>query len=165
VSYLDQPAIMRAIPRKLRYTTATATREEFFFSKEGTSLLNKILFPYTMIAFNAFLLPQKSGFRKSLSFMGSLIDRGVSVLVFPEGSRTRNAKIGPFMQGLGLLAKELQVPIVPIRIVGMEKIYPRGTKFPKRGKCTVIFGKPIEFATETPSEIVQKSRKAVLNLK
>ena len=165
VSYLDQPAIMYSLPANLRYKTASATREEFFFSEEGTSLFNKILFPYTMIAFNAFLLPQKSGFRKSLSFMGRLIDRGVNILVFPEGSRTKNGELGPFMQGLGLLVKELQVPIVPIRIIGMEKIYPRGTKFPKKGKCTVIFGKPLEFTTESPSEIIDISRKAVLSLK
>ena len=164
VSYLDQPAIMRALPRNLRYTTATAVREEFFFSEKGTSLVQKILFPYAMIAFNAFLLPQKSGFRKSLSFMGKLIDHNINILIFPEGSRTKDGKLGPFMQGLGILVKELQVSIVPVRIIGMEKIYPRGTKFPKRGKCTVIFGKPLEFTTEIPGEIVEISRKAILNL-
>ena len=68
------------------------------------------------------------------------------------------------MAGLGLIVKELQVPVVPIRIFGMEKIYPRGAKFPKKGKCTVIFGKPIEFTTETPTEIIEISRNAILNL-
>lgn len=162
VSYLDQPAIMYSLPRNLRYKTATAIREEFFFSKG--SFLRQILFPYTMIAFNAFLLPQKSGFRKSMAFMGKLIDNKVNILVFPEGERTRTGKMGSFMQGLGLIVKELQVQIIPIKILGMEKIYPRGAKFPKKGKCTVIFGKPIEFSTESPSEIVEKSRDAVLKL-
>lgn len=165
VSYLDQPAIMYSLPRDIRYKIASATREEFFFSEESTSLFNKALFPYAMVAFNAFLLPQKSGFRKSLSFMGKLIDRGVSILVFPEGSRTKDGKLQNFMSGLGLMVKELQVPVVPIKIVGMEKIYPRDTKFPKKGKCTVIFGKPIEFTTETPSEIIKISRQAILDLK
>ncbi len=164
VSYLDQPAIMYSLPRRIRYKIASATREEFFFRKEGTSLFNKILFPYTMVAFNAFLLPQKSGFRESLSFMGSLIDQGVSILIFPEGSRTKDGRLQGFMSGLGLMVKEFQVPVVPIKILGMEKIYPRGSRVPKKGKCTVIFGKPIEFTTETPSEIVQKSHDAILNL-
>ena len=165
VSYLDQPALMYSLPRTIRYKTATATREEFFFTEKRTSLIKNFLFLYTMIAFNAFLLPQKRGFRKSLSFMGKLVDSGVNILVFPEGTRTRNGKIGPFMQGLGLLVKELQAPIVPIKILGMEKIYPRGTKIPKKGKCIVIFGKPIEFTTESPSEIIEISRNAVLGLK
>lgn len=164
VSYLDQPAIMRAMPTPLRYGTATAAREEFFFSEKGTSLVQKILFPYSMVGFNTFLLPQKSGFRKSLAFMGKLIDKNMNILIFPEGTRSKDGKLQDFMAGLGLLVKELQVPVVPIRIIGMEKIYPRGSKFPKKGKCTVIFGKPIEFTTESPSEIIEISRKAVLHL-
>ena len=164
VSYLDQPAIMYSLPTNLRYRTASATREEFFFSDRETPFFRKILFPYSMVGFNTFLLPQKSGFRKSLAFMGKLIDNEVNILVFPEGERTRTGNLGNFMNGLGLMVKELQVPVVPIRIFGMEKIYPRGSKFPKKGKCTVLFGKPIEFTTETPSEIIEISRKAILNL-
>ena len=165
VSYLDQPAIMYSMPRGLRYKTASATREEFFISEDGTPFFRKILFLYSMIGFNTFLLPQKSGFRKSLEFMGKLIDNNVNILIFPEGTRSKDGKLQDFMSGLGLLVKELQVPVVPIKILGMEKIFPRGSWFPNKGKCTVIFGKPIEFTTETPSEIIEKSRKAVLNLK
>lgn len=164
VSYLDQPAIMYSLPRNIRYKTASAIREEYFFSAKGTSMLRKLLFPYAIIGLNAFLLPQKSGFRKSLSFMGKLVDNGVNILVFPEGERTRTGKLGTFMSGLGLMVKELQVPVVPIRMIGMEKIYPRGSKFPKKGKCTIIFGKPLEFTTETPTEIIEISHKAVLDL-
>jgi long-chain acyl-CoA synthetase len=163
-SYLDQPAIMSALPREIRYKIASATREEFFFSEEGTSFIKKILFPFAMIAGNVFLLPQKSGFRESLSFMGSLIDNGVSILIFPEGTRTRNGKLQEFMSGLGLMVKEFQVPVVPVRIFGMEKIYPRGAKVPRKGKCRVIFGKPIEFTTQIPNEIVEISRKAISGL-
>jgi long-chain acyl-CoA synthetase len=164
VSYLDQPAIMYSLPRRIRYKIASATREEFFFTQEGTSLFKKILFLYTMVAANIFLLPQKRGFRKSLSFMGNLIDHGVSILIFPEGTRTRNGKLQNFMAGLGLMVKEFQVPVVPIRILGMEKIFPRGSKLPKKGKCQVVFGKPIEFTTQSPQEIIDISHRAILNL-
>ncbi len=164
VSYLDQPAIMYSLPRNIRYKTASATREEYFFSENGTPIFRKFLFPWGMVGFNTFLLPQKSGFRKSLAFMGKLIDHKVNILVFPEGERTRTGKLGSFMNGLGLMVKELQVPVVPIKVLGMEKIYPRGTKFPKKGKCTIVFGKPIEFTTEMPSEIITKARKAILDL-
>jgi len=163
-SYLDQPAVMFALPRNIRYKIASASREEFFFSEEGTSLFKKIIFPFAMVAGNVFLLPQKSGFRKSLAFMGRLIDQRVGILIFPEGTRTRNGKIQEFMSGLGLMVKEFQVPVVPIRIFGMEKIYPRGAKVPKKGKCVVVFGKPIEFAYQTPNEIIEISRKAIFDL-
>lgn len=164
VSYLDQPAIMFSLSKDIRYKTASAIREEFFFSESGTPFFRKILFLYSMIGFNTFLLPQKSGFRKSLAFMGKLIDKNMNILIFPEGTRSKNGKLQDFMSGLGLLVKELQAPVIPVKILGMEKIYPRGSIFPKKGTCTVIFGKPIEFTTESPSEIIQKSKEAVLNL-
>ena len=164
VSYLDQLAIMFALPSSWRYSTATAIREEFFFESEKKRIFYRLFFPYTIVAFNGFLLPQKSGFRKSLSFMGKLIDSNINILVFPEGTRTRTGKISQFMQGLGLMAKELQTSVVPIRIIGMEKIFPRGSLFPKRGKCTIVIGKALEFTTETLSQIVEKSRQAVLSL-
>lgn len=167
IGFLDQPAIMRVMPEKLRYSTSTAAKEELFF-EENLTLFQKfwkrLIFLYTTFAFNSFLLPQRSGFRKSLSYMGKLIDHNINILVFPEGHRSKNGKMQDFMPGLGLMVKELQVPVVPIRIIGIENIFPRGAKFPKKGKCTVIFGEPIEFTTETPSEIVEKSRDAILNL-
>ncbi|MDO8582905.1 MAG: AMP-binding protein [bacterium] len=165
VSYLDQQPIIYSLPESFRYKTATAMREEFFTGKTGKlSLRKKIILIYALVLINGFLIPQKSGFRKSLSVMGKLIDRGISILIFPEGERTRDGQMLPFMQGLGLLVKELQVPVVPLKILGIENIFPRGAVFPKRGKCTVLIGKPIEFAAELPSEIVEISRKKLLSL-
>ncbi|MBI4089728.1 MAG: AMP-binding protein [Candidatus Levybacteria bacterium] len=167
LSYLDQPAIMFSLPKKWRYSTGTAMREEFFFAKKLTlfqRIWKELAFAYATIAFNSFLLPQYSGFRKSLTFMGKLIDNKVSILVFPEGSRARDGQLQDFMAGLGLMVKELQIPVVPIRISGIENIFPRGAILPKKGKCVVTFGKPIEFTTEPPSEIIKKSRDAILKL-
>ena len=168
LSYLDQPAIMYAMPGKWRYSTATAMREEFFFEENLTlfqRVWKELSFAYATFAFNSFLLPQHSGFRKNLFFMGKLIDHNVNILIFPEGTRSREARLQDFMPGVGLMVKELEVPVVPIRIIGIENIYPRGAKFPKKGKCEVLFGKSIEFTTESPSEIIEISRRAVLNLR
>lgn len=167
LSYLDQPAIMYAMPGKWRYSTATAMREEFFFEDNLTlfqRVWKELTFKYATFAFNSFLLPQYSGFRKNLFFMGKLIDQKRNILIFPEGTRARDKRLQDFMPGLGLMVKELEVPVVPIRIIGIENIYPRGAKFPKKGKCAVIFGKPIEFTTESPSEIIAISHNAILNL-
>ena len=167
LSHLDQPAIMRAMPKKLRYSTATAMKEEFFF-REKLNVFKKfwkeLNFTYATFGFNSFLLPQKKGFRKNLYFMGKLIDNNINILMFPEGTRGQGTKLQNFMPGIGLMVKELGVPVVPIKIVGIEKIFPRGAKFPKKGDCMVIFGKPIDFTTETPEEIVEMSRRAILDL-
>ena len=65
--------------------------------------------------FNVFPLPQQSGFRRSFAFAGETMDRGYSVLVFPEGARSPDGEMKPFMEGIALLVKNLNVPIVPAR--------------------------------------------------
>lgn len=167
-SYLDQPVIMHSLPSRWRYHTATAMRAEFFFSENSRiykDIYKRIAYSYSAIAHNAFLLPQKSGFRKNLIFMGKLIDRGINILIFPEGTRSRTGKLLPFMPGLGLIVKELQVAVVPINISGIENIFPRGAMFPKRGKCTIKIGEVLNFTNESQNQIIARSREAVLSLR
>jgi len=165
-SYIDHSPIAFSLPRAWRYRTATAAREEFFFGGKNRffKFFKLALLEYLTLGANLFMLPQKRGFRKSLKFMGRLVDNGINILFFPEGERSWDGKILPFMPGLGIIVHELKVPVVPIRVRGMEKVLPRGAVFPKRSKVTVTFGKPLHFTTETPSEIVEKARDAVMGL-
>jgi long-chain acyl-CoA synthetase len=98
--------------------------------------------------FNVFPLPQKSGFRRSFAFAGETMDRGYSVLVFPEGSRTRDGKMQPFMDGIGLLAKNLDVPIVPAKIDGLYEVKKQGRRFAARGQIKITFGEPVRISHE-----------------
>lgn len=166
ISYFDHPAIYYSLPRKIRYYTATAVWEEFFFKDTNPlkRLWKRFAYEYGTLLFNFFMLPQESGFRKTLEHMGQLIDQNINILIFPEGTRSRDATLMPFESGLGLMVKELKVPVVPIKISGLENIFPVGTAFPKRGKVRMIFGKPLYFKNESPSEIVKKSRQAIIDL-
>lgn len=167
VSFFDAGVIIYALPPKIRRRISTAAWEEFFFDSQGgffQKILRRIIFEYCTIFFNAFMIPQSRGFRKTLRYMGRLIDRGVSILYFPEGSRTWDGDMLPFEQGLGLVVKELKAPVVPVKIRGLEKVLPRGAAFPKRGRVKVTFGKPIYFTNESPSQINEISRKAVVGL-
>ena len=166
ISYFDFPAIYCSLPAAVRYRTATAVWEEFFFKDNNffKRAWKRFAYEYSTIFFNLFTLPQERGFRKTLEHMGKLIDRGTSILIFPEGTRSRDATLMPFEAGLGLMVKELKVPVVPIKISGLENIFPVGAAFPKCGKVKVLFGKPLYFSRETPSEIVEKSRQAIIDL-
>ncbi len=166
ISYFDYMPFAMVLPRKWRERTATASREEFFFSEGSlfSRLGKRIMLEYMMLFGNVFLLPQKRGFRKSLSYMGKLIDKDVSILLFPEGERSWDGKLLPFMAGLGLIVKELQAPVVPVKISGMEKVLPRGASKINKGNVRVTFGDPLVFTTETPSEIIEKSRTALFKL-
>jgi long-chain acyl-CoA synthetase len=165
-SYFDQPSVMFALPPKLRYSTATAAWAEFFFGDHhGWNRVWRLFtYQYGSLLFNLFPLPQSQGFSGSLKFMGKLADAGVNILIFPEGEHTRVGKMQPFQMGLGLMVKELGLPVVPIKVSGTEQVLPPDASFPTRGKVTVTFGKPLHFRFEDPAEIVKVTREAVEKL-
>jgi long-chain acyl-CoA synthetase len=86
-----------------------------------------------------------AGTQRSFERTGRLLDRGYSIMIFPEGGRTPDGRIHKFMSGVGVLAKEMAVPIVPVRISGMHEILP----FPRYvvprglGRARIVFGAPI----------------------
>jgi len=166
LSYLDQPSVMSALPRKIRYRCATAAWAEFFFGEyHGFSKFwRRLSYEYASVMFNLFPLPQSQGFSGSLKFMGKLADNGINILIFPEGGHSRDGKMQPFQLGLGIMVKELGIPVVPIKICGTGQVLPPGARFPKRGRVTVTFGEPLRFRYEEPAEIVEKTRQAVEKL-
>lgn len=163
LSYLDHPAINYALPRKLRYRTATAAWEEFFFGEyHGIDrILRRLSYEYGTVLFNLFPLPQTQGFSGSLRYMGRLADGGLNILIFPEGGHSRDGKMQPFQLGLGIMVNEIGIPVVPIKISGTDEVLPHDAKFPKRGRVTVTFGEPLRFRSEEPAEIVESVRQAV----
>jgi long-chain acyl-CoA synthetase len=115
--------------------------------------------------FNVFPLPQRSGFLKSFSFAGDLADRGWNVLVFPEGQTTEDGRIAPFRAGAGLLAKQLNIPIVPIRLAGLYDLRQKNQIFARPGHVQVTIGKPVRFTAEQDAnEIAKELERRVLEL-
>jgi long-chain acyl-CoA synthetase len=163
MSYLDHAAVMFAMPPELRYRTATAAWAEFFFGDyHGMSFfLRRLSYQYASLFFNLFPLAQSQGFSGSLKFMGKLADAGVNILIFPEGEHSLDGKLLPFQMGLGIMVKALGIPVVPIRIAGTDQVLPHAAHFPKKGKVTVTFGKPLRFRFEDPAKIVELTRQAV----
>src|SRR5208283_5365159 len=102
--------------------------------------------------FNVFPLPQQSGVRESFAYAGESVDRGYSVLVFPEGVRTADGKACPFRSGIGMLAARLDIPVVPMRIDGLYGMKMDGRKIARRGELTVVIGAPMRFPPETPAD-------------
>jgi long-chain acyl-CoA synthetase len=167
ISYFDTSAIYYALPKDKRYRVSVAAGDDFFFNGNGGILgkiLRRIMYEYSSLCFNAFILPEKAGFRRIMEHMGTLIERGVSLLYFPEGGLTRNGVPLPFQPGIGLIVKELRVPVVPIKLEGLESIIAPDTALIRRGTVKVKFGKPICFTRESPAEITKKIRAAIYDL-
>jgi long-chain acyl-CoA synthetase len=106
---------------------------------------------------NAFPLAREGAIRRSLELLGARLDRGFSILIFPEGKLTVGGPTQPFKSGTGLLAVEGATPVVPmkLKIVRMSRLDARrepgfaGQRLPWRGEVELVFGDPIHFAWDT----------------
>jgi long-chain acyl-CoA synthetase len=114
---------------------------------------------------NLFPLPREAGFRESFAFAGETVDRGYSVLVFPEGRHTEDGKMRSFRAGIGLLANNLRVPIVPMRIDGLYELKKAKKRFASPHTVRVKIGKPVQFEPESdPQWMAQELQKIVEGL-
>ncbi len=177
VADVDIGFIQTALPARIRNRIATATGGEALeklrspgperagFLRIPLRIYDRIQWTLGVALLNLFPLPRQSGFRKSFAYAGEAVDRGYSILVFPEGKHTTDGKIQPFRNGVGLLANNLRIPILPMRIDGLFEVKQSGKKFAAPGKIQVRIGKPVQFAPETnPEEIAQALQKAVESL-
>ena len=93
--------------------------------------------------------------------IATLRRKGLSLLVFPEGTRSINGKLLPFNPGPFTIALEAQAPIVPITVHGARKIMPKGSANMKPGEITLVLHEPIltkGFTTNHRAEIMKRVR-------
>ena len=170
VTYLDIAWILPALPGRLRNRLATAMGGERLARMRRPPksmnvfgrLLERLDYFLALALFNVFPLPQKSGFLKSFSFVGNLADRGWNILVFPEGQTTEDGEIAPFRAGIGLLAKQLNLPVVPMRLDGLFEVRQANRVLAGPGKVQVKIGQPVRFsADQDANEITRELERRV----
>jgi len=114
----------------------------------------KVAYALGASLFNVFSLPRQSGFRQSFAYAGEAVDRGWSILIFPEGQETKDGQMQSFKAGIGLLASELNVAVVPIKLDGLFELKKRRQYFVRPGTVSITFGDPIDFQrNHSPAEI------------
>ncbi len=153
ISMVDPGMILFALPWRFRHALAVAMGGERLRALrrglEGTNwysrLMDRVKYLLVAIVFNVFALPQKSGFRRSFAYAGAAMDRGYSVLVFPEGRTTEDGRMNSFMSGIGLLAGSLDAPVVPIKIEGLFDLTRQRRYFSRPGTVEVMFGEPVRY--------------------
>jgi long-chain acyl-CoA synthetase len=170
ISDVDIGFVQMALPARLRNRIATATRGEALEALRSPAasrgflggISDRIAWVLGVSLLNLFPLPREAGFRQSFAYAGEAVDRGYSVLVFPEGRYTVDGMINPFRAGIGLLANNLGIPVLPMRIVGLFELKQAGKKFATPGKIQVRIGKPMNFADGSdPAEVVRRLQSAV----
>ena len=164
VTYIDLGFVLIAMPPHIRHKLAVGMLGERLWAMwRPPASMNLVArwwqqagYYLVVALFNVFPLPQQSGVRESFAYAGESVDRGYSVVVFPEGRRTEDGKPSPFRSGVGMLAQKLDIPVVPLRIDGLYDMKLSGRKIARRGELRVMIGKPLRFDPETPAEEITR---------
>ena len=171
-SHMDVPVILAALPGRIRARVAPAMAKEFFkahfFPADHTwreRLTNSLNYVLAAFYFNAFPLPQReAGARHTLKYIGELTGSGWSVLIFPEGIRSEDESIGTFRGGIGMIASRLDVPVVPVRLEGVNRVLHMRWKMARPGPVRVAFGAPIHLRGDDYGALAAQVESAVRGL-
>jgi long-chain acyl-CoA synthetase len=171
-SHFDVPAILAALPAKWRYRVAPAMAKEFFDAhfhparhSAAERFTNGLNYYLSALVFQAFPLPQReAGARDAMRYAGDLASDGRCILIFPEGKRTEAGEIATFQPGAGMLASRLHIPVVPVRLEGLEKVLHKSAKYATPGRARVKFGAPMQLTGDDYAALAKQIEEAVRKL-
>jgi 1-acyl-sn-glycerol-3-phosphate acyltransferase len=147
-SHLDTPVILSALPRRLRKRTVVAAAADYFYR-------NRIVAGLVSLIFNTVPIERKrgGGMAKNGGHLDTLLEQGWNLLLYPEGTRSRDGMPGPLRRGAAVLAASHNLTIIPIRVTGTAEAMPPGRFWPRRKRdkpvsrrhrIEVSFGEPIK---------------------
>ena len=171
-SHMDVPVLLAALPGRWRSRVAPAMLKEFFtahfhpaghtWRRRFTSSLNYYL---ACFYFNGFPIPQReAGTRQTLRYMGELVSDGWSILIFPEGVRAPSGEIKPFQGGIGMIASRLDVPVVPVRLHGVDRVLHPSRKMARPARVHVSFGEPLRLRGDDYAGLARQVEERVRRL-
>jgi long-chain acyl-CoA synthetase len=168
-SHLDTPAILISLPYHWRRRVAVAMAKEFFeahFAPARDGIGERLgigaLYFLAVLFFNAFPLPRSGpGARDTLRYAGELATAGLSILIFPEGHRTEHGEVHPFQPGVGMMASRLRLPVIPVRLEGLDRVLHHTWRWPRRGTVHVRFGAPLQLDGDDYGALARTVEQAV----
>lgn len=156
-SHMDTPTILRALPRPWRRRTVVAAAADYFYRNRLVATLISVLFNTVPI--------ERRRRSRSIAHIDRLLDRGNSLLLYPEGTRSRKGDVGQLRHGAAAIAARHGASIVPIHVSGTRDAMPPGRFWPKRKRggslsrrhaVTVTFGKPIKALADDRSVVTDR---------
>jgi 1-acyl-sn-glycerol-3-phosphate acyltransferase len=137
-SHLDTPLIFSCFAlsglNKIRAVAAL----DYFFS-------NPVLRIATHLLCNIIPISRKSADFMAIGMCKKALERGGSIIIFPEGTRTRTGAMAEFKPGIGILIKKTKAAVLPTYIKGTFRCFNSKSFYPKPGPIEIRFGKPIEY--------------------
>jgi 1-acyl-sn-glycerol-3-phosphate acyltransferase len=132
-SFLDPPLVGAGLRRDINYL---ARQSLFRFPGIGALLRS----------WNAVPVDREGGGAAGLKAILDRLRAGGAIILFPEGTRTRDGRLQPTRSGIGLTVIKSDAPVVPVRVFGTFEAFNRSMKFPRPRRVAVKYGRPLDFA-------------------
>ncbi len=133
LSNADAPLLMSAMPWRIGSQVFFLGITRFF----GGAVSSRIAKAIQVIP-----VDMEARLHSALQLSAYVLRNGKILCVFPEGSRSRDGSIKEFKKGVGIIAKELGMPVIPGAVSGTYEMMPAGRFIPKPGRATISFGRP-----------------------
>lgn len=168
-SHADTGAILGTLPGSFRHHTVVAAALDVFGPDSSAGIRRRvsknILQVLVGAGFHAFAFDRLGPPLRSVRTSVDLIRNGWSLLLFPEGTRSRNGDIATFKPGVGLLARFTGRPVIPVHVDSGDEILPHGVFLPRAGRAMVRYGTPLWYQPDdTPISFAAKVEEQVRRL-
>lgn len=164
ISSFDAGFILRALPMGMRWKMAIAAASDAIWENP----IMKRYLKFLVLSGNIYPISRREQVKAGLEYSGRLVDRGYSLLIFPESYISKDAKLQPLKQGAGFFAVEMDIPVYPVYITGTEILNPfRSRKYYwwKRPRVKIQFGERIPVSSkELYTQATAKINAAMVDL-
>ncbi len=163
-SHADTAVVFAALPPAVRERFVAAAAQDYFFQGGPQQYVSRVLFNAIPIA------RDRRGGQDPLRHLSRALREGYALLVYPEGTRSKDGTLGPFRAGVGkLIAEYPGTPVIPTWIGGTNKVMPKGKIVPRPVRVTVRFGEPMQIKAHpkfraTWQSAADEIREAILQL-
>lgn len=137
-SHADTAVVFAALPKHVRERFVAAAAQDYFFQGGPPQYFSRVLFNAIPIA------RDRRGGQDPLRHLSRALREGYALLMFPEGTRSKDGTLQIFRPGIGRLIAEFPgTPVVPTYIGGTTRVMPKGVLIPRPAKAVVRFGEPL----------------------
>lgn len=142
-SHFDAYLVSAVLPPRLRFRAAMAAAADRWYARK------RLRAAWFSLLLNIYPI-QRGGGRAALAYSEELLQRGWSLVIFPEGTRAKKGHMEAFKFGVAILALGQRVPVVPIHLAGTGAILPPGERWVRKAPVSVRVGSPLSFEPDTP---------------
>lgn len=139
VSTIDPPMVPAFLPRGDSWSMAKA---EYFARPNFTNWL--------FTSYHAFPVVRHSADRRALKRASDVLTSGEVLVVYPEGTRIETGGLEVAEPGAGFLAQKLEVPVLPVALIGTRECFPKGAHWPRRVPVRMVIGRPFHLPARRP---------------